>query len=393
MPARPLLGGEQLRERLVGVDRVGRLADTRRRASRWRDGDRPGSTRSSGDRPGPATPPTTSPPPAAGSDRCGATRDRCACASPARRRAPSMISSSPSADNGSPAPRSLQHDEHPIRRRVLRALVVEVAADGGEEPVRHRHQPLMAALAVGDEHPPLPDPHIAEPQPEHLAAAQPAEHHRLDHRPVPLACAAPPTRRRPRPATGPSATSADRAPTAPSVTRPGPLADASSAPAAPGCASPTCRRGPPDRRRTPTPTTTAERSCAPTTPTRRSTSRTTVRSPRCAAMNSNTSADVTSTAPCSTTVKNVFRSNAVARTCSAGTAPRRTPDSDPPADHPARSGPHPTARPTGPSASVSDASAERSVSVRWALSVGRRERRRCTTQTGRPRAPGGRPAT
>jgi hypothetical protein len=29
-----------------------------------------------------------------------------------------------------------------------------------EEPARHRHQPLVPALALGDEHPPLGDPQI-----------------------------------------------------------------------------------------------------------------------------------------------------------------------------------------------------------------------------------------
>ena len=51
---------------------------------------------------------------------------------------------------------------------------------------RHRHQPLMAALALGDEHPPLAQTQILEAQPEHLAAAQTAQHHRLHHGPVPL---------------------------------------------------------------------------------------------------------------------------------------------------------------------------------------------------------------
>ena len=44
----------------------------------------------------------------------------------------------------------------------------------------------MAALAVGDEHPPLAETQVLEPQPEHLAAAQPTQQHRLHDRPVPL---------------------------------------------------------------------------------------------------------------------------------------------------------------------------------------------------------------
>ena len=65
-------------------------------------------------------------------------------------------------------------------------LGVEVGRDRGEEPGGDRDQPLVAALALGDEHPPLGDPQVLQPQPEDLAAAQPAEHHRRDHRPVPV---------------------------------------------------------------------------------------------------------------------------------------------------------------------------------------------------------------
>ena len=42
----------------------------------------------------------------------------------------------------------------------------------------------MPALALSDEHPSLSDPHVLQPQAEDLAAAQPAQHHRRDHRPV-----------------------------------------------------------------------------------------------------------------------------------------------------------------------------------------------------------------
>jgi hypothetical protein len=38
----------------------------------------------------------------------------------------------------------------------------------------------MAALALRDEHPPLAQPEVLEPQAEHLATAQPAQQHRLD---------------------------------------------------------------------------------------------------------------------------------------------------------------------------------------------------------------------
>jgi hypothetical protein len=43
----------------------------------------------------------------------------------------------------------------------------------------------MAAFAVDDEHPTIGDLHIAEPQSEDLAATQPGQQHRLDHRSVP----------------------------------------------------------------------------------------------------------------------------------------------------------------------------------------------------------------
>jgi hypothetical protein len=79
----------------------------------------------------------------------------------------------------------LQHDEHPIRRSTRRPLGIHVGRNGREERRRQRDQPLMAALAVSDEHPPLTQPEILEAQPEHFAATQPAQHHRLHHRPIP----------------------------------------------------------------------------------------------------------------------------------------------------------------------------------------------------------------
>ncbi len=55
-----------------------------------------------------------------------------------------------------------------------------------EEPGRDRHQPLVTTLAVGDEDATLGHPQVLQPQPEHLAAAQPAQQHRGDHGPVPV---------------------------------------------------------------------------------------------------------------------------------------------------------------------------------------------------------------
>jgi len=85
-----------------------------------------------------------------------------------------------------PAPWSLEHDEEAVGGGIGGALVVEVGGDGSEEGARHRNDAVVAALAVDHEHPPLAQSQILEPQPEHLAATQPAEQHRLDHRPVPL---------------------------------------------------------------------------------------------------------------------------------------------------------------------------------------------------------------
>src|SRR5215211_6155158 len=82
------------------------------------------------------------------------------------------------------APSALQHHEARLRRRVRRPLDLEILADRLKEPPRHRHDPLAAPHAVGDEQAPLPGVDIAEPQPQHLAAAQPAEQHRQHHRPV-----------------------------------------------------------------------------------------------------------------------------------------------------------------------------------------------------------------
>ncbi len=92
---------------------------------------------------------------------------------------------------------SLQRDEDPVRLCVRWPFLVEIAGHGREERLRHRHQPLMAALAVGDEHPPLTEAEVFEAQAEHLAATQPTQQHRLHDRPVPLGV----QRRRATPAT------------------------------------------------------------------------------------------------------------------------------------------------------------------------------------------------
>ena len=85
-----------------------------------------------------------------------------------------------------PPARSLEHHENPVGAGAGRPFGVQVGGHRGEEQARHRDQPLPAALALGDEHPPLGHPQVLQPQPEDLTAPQPAQHHRRDHRPVPV---------------------------------------------------------------------------------------------------------------------------------------------------------------------------------------------------------------
>jgi hypothetical protein len=85
-----------------------------------------------------------------------------------------------------PAAWSFEHHEQLVGAGIDWALGVEVGGDVVEEPSRDRHQALVAALAVGDEHPPLGHPEVTQPQTDDFAAAQAAQHHRGDHRPVPV---------------------------------------------------------------------------------------------------------------------------------------------------------------------------------------------------------------
>jgi len=85
-----------------------------------------------------------------------------------------------------PATASLQRHEQPVSADTGRSFGLEIRSRRGEEPCRDRHDPLMAALALADEHPPLPDVQIFQTQSEDLAAAQPTQHRREHHRPVPL---------------------------------------------------------------------------------------------------------------------------------------------------------------------------------------------------------------
>ena len=85
-----------------------------------------------------------------------------------------------------PPVRALQHHEHPLGDRSRWSFVVEVTGHGDEETRRHRDRALMAALALRDEHPAFPRVQILQPQPQDLASAQAAQHHGLDHGPVPI---------------------------------------------------------------------------------------------------------------------------------------------------------------------------------------------------------------
>ena len=79
---------------------------------------------------------------------------------------------------------TFQHHEHLPGRGHCGPFGFQVGAHGGEEPRRDRHYTLTAALALGHEQPPLAGAEVLQPQSEHFAAAQPAQHHRIHHGPV-----------------------------------------------------------------------------------------------------------------------------------------------------------------------------------------------------------------
>ena len=62
----------------------------------------------------------------------------------------------------------------------------QVLTQLGEEGVGDGHHPLVAALALGDEHRPFGHLDVRQPQSEHLTTAQAAQHHGEDHGPVPV---------------------------------------------------------------------------------------------------------------------------------------------------------------------------------------------------------------
>jgi hypothetical protein len=81
-------------------------------------------------------------------------------------------------------PAALQNDEELVGLGVGGPFARQVRGGRTEEPPRDRDETLVAALAVTDEHPALAGAEVADAQAEHLAAAQAAQHHRLDHGPV-----------------------------------------------------------------------------------------------------------------------------------------------------------------------------------------------------------------
>lgn len=81
------------------------------------------------------------------------------------------------------SPRAFQHHERRVARRVW-AFQLEILSDPGGELRRDWDHPLAASLALGNEHPAFTDSQILQTQTEDLASSQPAQQHRVDHRPV-----------------------------------------------------------------------------------------------------------------------------------------------------------------------------------------------------------------
>jgi hypothetical protein len=63
-------------------------------------------------------------------------------------------------------------------------IQIQIHRQRPEEARRHRHQPLMAAPAVGHKHVMLTGAKILETQTKDLAAAQTAQQHGLDYGPI-----------------------------------------------------------------------------------------------------------------------------------------------------------------------------------------------------------------
>ena len=177
-----------------------------------------------------------------------------------------------------------------------------------------------------------------EPQPQHLAPAQPGQQHRQHHRPVPVrmqrADQLVRLLRRQDPRQRPRHPHQRRGP------RP-------HRPALPPGREAARHRVGPHRRIAPRDQVRIQarhrRQAAgdrrADSPDSRSASRITLRSPRGSARKSNTSAAVTSTGSFPVTAKNVFRSKATPAAYSVGTGPPRTPDTGPPAHRRNANGP------------------------------------------------------
>lgn len=69
-------------------------------------------------------------------------------------------------------PRTFQDHEETVGRRHW-PFPLEVLPDSDEEPLRHRHHPLVAAFALGHEDAPIGDMQIGQTQSKDLAPAQP----------------------------------------------------------------------------------------------------------------------------------------------------------------------------------------------------------------------------
>jgi len=63
---------------------------------------------------------------------------------------------------------------------------MQAGAELLEEPVRRRHDAVVAALALHHGQQPVGNLHVTEPQPQHLTPAQPGQQHPQHHRPVPV---------------------------------------------------------------------------------------------------------------------------------------------------------------------------------------------------------------
>ena len=83
-----------------------------------------------------------------------------------------------------PAVRPLEHDEDTVGGRVRRPLVIEVGGHAGEEARRHRDEPLVAALALDDEHLALAT-RTSSRRSASTSQRRSPEHHSIDHGPVP----------------------------------------------------------------------------------------------------------------------------------------------------------------------------------------------------------------